>query len=224
MGDKSNVGSRNNISFEISLSNGKKISFFCPELAVAHLNDPLKKIPEWIGLEFKKCSVCPLDGSKDRYCFAAQAVEPIVKNFGRYVSCEKVGFSLEEKDVLLKQSPALDDALAVVYLIVCARSKCPLWKKISMITSPLIIDLTPDIVLERLVKKFKNDNEVRANVKKSIKDTKTVIYYFSRRVSSVSEEDANKNAFVRIDTLLLQAELLLDKLSENDLQKLMESV
>ena len=220
MGDISKVGKGDSINFEISLSKDNKISFSCPAIAAAPTNVPQDKLPAWMDLSFKKCSNCPLDGVKEKYCFAAQAVETIVRSFGSHVSCEKAELAIKGKDSILGQSLTLDDVLAAVYLTVCVRSKCPLWEQLSILASPLVIDLDPDVVLKRLAQKFKDDKEVRANIKKTIKSIKTVIYYFSRRVSSASEQDANKNAFVRIDTLFLQAELLLDKLSENDLKKM----
>lgn len=173
---------------------------------------------DWTKLAYKQCHICTLDPEKSPHCPIAYNISGLAETFGTMYSTEKVEMTVEVPQRTYSKTDTAQQGLRSILGIYLAASGCPhmsILKPMTKFHLPFAsMEETiyrhvgnylikqyfeyrdgkqPDIDLEGLLEKNAAVNEVNRGI--------------CKRIDSVSEADANKNALVILNAISLMLEL-----------------
>jgi hypothetical protein len=116
-----------NIEYRFDFNNGQVIrhslDFNLDNMELNQSQD--KPLPEWTRLDCKKCSHCPLDSSKVKYCPAATNLAEVVNNFNDILSYEEVNVETILPDRTVRQKTTAQIAISSLMGLIISSSACP---------------------------------------------------------------------------------------------------
>ncbi|MCW8828139.1 MAG: hypothetical protein OQK94_03695 [Gammaproteobacteria bacterium] len=88
--------------------------------------DPLtEEPPEWTHLDKNKCSHCPLDSLKVRFCPLARRLVPLVQRMGDVTSIDNVDVTVKLDERTVTRTATAQRGLSSLMGIITATSGCP---------------------------------------------------------------------------------------------------
>ena len=225
MEDKKNI----EILYEFCLSDGKTYSF--PIILEAEtlllVNDVPKPYPDWIKLDFCKCSVCPLDSAQNDICPLAANLMEIVESFHNIASVEITEIKVTTPERTISQRLPIQKGLSSMLGIYMSTSACPVMK----ILRPMVRYHLPFASVEETIfrsvsaylmgqyfvmKEGKSPDWNLEKLTETYAEIEDVNTNMTKRIRPVIQDDASINAIVILDVFAkfvpLSIETSLEKL------------
>ncbi len=166
--------------------------------------------PEWAELKFFKCSNCPLEEDKHKFCPIAINLEDLIEFFSASLSYEEVDVSIETEERKYIKHTSLQRGLSSLLGIYMVTSGCPIMEKLKPMVRHHLPFATPEETKYRvmsmyvlaqyfLYKRGKKPDWELTNLAKIYEDIRIVNDCFCRRLSNITIRDASLNAIVHLD-------------------------
>ena len=183
--------------------------------------------PEWTKLDNYKCSKCPFDSEKTKYCPIALNMSELIGEFKKYFSYEKVNVTITTDGRQFKKRSTIQESLSSIIGIYMVTSGCPIMQKLKPMVRHHLpfasLDETNYRVLSMYLlgqyfvyKRGGSPDWDMNELVKFYEDIKNVNKCFCNRLSEIQAEDASLNAVVILDTF---ADYIPFSLSENMLEE-----
>ena len=201
------------IVYDFSFEDGAKKQF--PILLDPHSinilsdeNDFMK--PEWTRLNHNQCVCCPLDSSKVLHCPIAENIYKIIEEFKTTVSYSECRVQCTTPERIYIKDTSVMVGISSLLGIIMAASKCSLMdflKPMARFHLPFasfeetMIRSTSFFLLGQY---FKEQNKMEFNFKKldqNYAHIHQINEHLLKRIKSVVEEDADKNAIIMLHSL-----------------------
>lgn len=188
-----------------------------------------EELPEWCKLSYSKCPQCL---ATTNYCLVAVAIKKFVNFSSTIKSTEKVHLTIITEDGhIVNRGFSAQEGLSVVFLKSIMMSGCSHFKKYSWLYDRYRVVSDIDglfyiMLSSYLTIKFVTDvfGSEKYDIKEEfIKETNRLIEVVKnvfKRISLASEQDANLNALVRIDSVARLLGSSFDEFRSNLLKKL----
>jgi hypothetical protein len=180
----------------------------------------------WTKLNFNQCSNCPLKSDQYRHCPAAVDLEGILDIFQKIISYERVHVEVRTPQRTYSKQCDVQTGLTSLLGLVMATSACPILSRLRGLTSFHLPFATMDETIFRIAgayllsQYFQSkdgglpDHEL-AGLDEFFKQVRTLDECFKKRIDTMSEQDANKNAIVSLCVLAMGVSYSLeDKIEE----------
>ena len=118
------------IEYAFELKEGKKVGF------KVELNRPAPesipgKYPDWTRLDFKRCTICKLDASKNLYCPTAVDVKSVVQEFAEISSIKETNVVVRMNDRTIRKVCDAQTGQNSLLGLLMATSACPTLSKLN---------------------------------------------------------------------------------------------
>ena len=174
---------------------------------------PQEEIPdqEWIRLDHCKCSHCPLDSKAHKYCPVAADLHQVATHFAPDKSFKEMNVGIKTEDRSYLKTVPLQDALHSIFGLIMATAGCPhmeFFKSMARFHLPfatynetIVRALSMYLINQyfRSKKGLKPDWEL-VGLERIYSNVNTLNKDFIRRLRTISQGDADKNAIVMLDT------------------------
>ncbi len=197
---------------------------------------PKKKdaYPAWTGLDYCKCSHCPLDSKIHERC-------PIAANLTDVIDFAKDAISYEEADVEIetasrtyKKRAALQHGVSSLMGIVMVTSGCPVMDKLR----PMVRTHLPFAQMEETIYRLLSmyllaqfflwkkggvpDWELKGLIK-VFEDIETLNQFFWKRLKGVHSQDAGLNAVAHLDVFAQFTHMLVQEGRLDEIERLFKT-
>ncbi|MFW5782039.1 MAG: DUF6901 family protein [Candidatus Muiribacteriaceae bacterium] len=115
--------------FSINGELTKKVNVRLSVPKLDYINPIECDIPEWAGLDYKRCEVCRLS-EEAIYCPIAKNMVPIIREFGEYISYNSVDLTIKTKEREFHNKVTMQDGLSSLFGIIMTTSGCPTLDKL----------------------------------------------------------------------------------------------
>lgn len=82
-------------------------------------------LPDWTKLEFKQCTICPLDTDAHTHCPAASSLARIVTRFSDILSYDEIHVQVSTRERTVSQDTSAQAGISSFMGLVMATSGCP---------------------------------------------------------------------------------------------------
>ena len=86
---------------------------------------PTDSLPNWTKINFQQCPNCTLDAALTHYCPVAANITPLVENFDRLVSYDRMHVEVVTQERTTSQDTTAQQALGSLMGLLIATSGCP---------------------------------------------------------------------------------------------------
>jgi hypothetical protein len=189
---------------------------------------------DWIQLRNHPCSHCPLINDPSQViCPVAKSIYTLVDKFKKTTSFEKITVYVKTKEREYVKNTDMQSALCSLFGLLMATSRCPytdFLKPISTMHLPFstINETVFRVISSVLIKEFVEGNklldvdQLLSDLKNKYKNLTIINENMLKRLESVSQSDAGKNAIIALNlfgqmfTLMSEAKfsVLLDIFSD----------
>ena len=200
------------INYHIAL-NPKTLSLIPDE----HRHEP----QDWAHLDYKQCSNCPLDINAHPFCPIAVNIVELVETFKDALSYHNCKVVCETEDRTYSKNTSIMEGLSAIFGVIMATSDCPIMnflKPMARFHLPFssVEETTARTASMYLLGQYFRHKD-QPNIKMDFKplenhyaQVKLVNEGIIKRISSVSNQDADKNAVVTLHSLSLFLSMEID--------------
>lgn len=218
-------------SYEFMFKDGKKYQFIlnlsCPDMKQIRKEIKIEEMPFWSKIDFHRCPNCTLDEKTHKICPAMECLHTILETFKDILSVEEVEVTATMQERTTIRKLPIQKALSSLIGIYFATSDCPILSKFSPLarfhlpfatTEETVYRATANYLLAQyfVYKEGKKPDWDLEGLKKFYKDVEIVNKAISKRINSISKQDANINALVTLDVFAKSFgdlfEIFLDKI------------
>jgi hypothetical protein len=190
--------------------------------------------PEWAELEFLRCPNCPVDKDQVRYCPVAVCLVGPIDFFREHHSYEGVDVIIETADRTYMKHATLHEGLSSLIGIYMVTSGCPVMEKLKPMVRfhlPFATDeetkyrvMSMYLLAQYFLDESGGEPDWKMDrLKGMYEDIRAVNSSFRERLSSISVEDANISALVKLDCFAWSVISSLSKGRLNDIKRLFEA-
>jgi len=171
---------------------------------------PLVKAPEWTALTFRQCPNCPLREDDPPHCPIARNLVPMIEAFQDRMSYDEVEVTVQGEARTYRKSCSLQEGVSSLMGLIMPTSGCPYLDKLRPMVFTHLPFATPEQTTYRAVSMYllaqffrqqhgqTPDWELK-DLSRSYDDIHRVNRAFAKRLASIQEKDANRNAIVKLD-------------------------
>ncbi len=177
--------------------------------------------PDWIHLKYHQCSNCPLDNDRHLLCPIAANMMELVETFKDVLSYRHCTVVCETEDRTYAKKTSIMEGLSTIFGVIMATSDCPIMDFLKPMAR---FHLPFSTVEETTVRsasmyllgqyfKYKNRNDIKIDFKtleNHYGQVKLVNEGIIKRISSVSNQDADKNAIITLHSISLFLSMEID--------------
>lgn len=213
-------------TYQFTFSDGAQHSFNInlsyPELKQIKPPVPSLKMPDWVKLNFHKCSNCTLDEKTHQYCPAAESLIEIFDIFKKVISYEEVDVLVRIPGKEIHTKISIQSALSSLLGLSLGGSNCPVLKKFAPMARFHLPFATFEETIYRSVSTYllaqhfilaeggKPDWEL-TGLKKFYQEVAKVNTALSKRLAHLNTADANINALINLDCFAVRLSDLFDE-------------
>ncbi len=177
--------------------------------------------PDWIHLKYHQCSNCPLDIDNHLHCPIAANMMELVETFKDVLSYHHCTVVCETEDRTYTKKTSIMEGLSTIFGVIMATSDCPIMdflKPMARFHLPFssveeTTVRTASMYLLGQYFKYKNRNDMKIDFKtleNHYGQVKLVNEGIIKRISSVGNQDADKNAVVTLHSISLFLSMEID--------------
>ncbi len=177
--------------------------------------------PDWTRLKYHQCSNCPLEIDMHPYCPIAINIMELVETFKNVLSYHNCTVVCETEDRIYSKKTSIMEGLSTIFGLIMPTSDCPIMdflKPMARFHLPFssveeTTARTSSIYLLGQYFKSKDRNDIKIDFKaleNHYAQVKLVNEGIIRRISSVSNQDADKNAIVTLHSISLFLSMEID--------------
>ncbi|MBM4053198.1 MAG: hypothetical protein FJ264_00700 [Planctomycetes bacterium] len=218
-----------NVFYKLEFEDGNFFEFDI-NLKLRDKNQHSPEKPSWTKLDFNKCPSCPLDSAIHSHCPAALSIVPLIKNFNKMASYEKVNCLVKDGERFCHAETSLQQAISSIMGLYLATSSCPILEKLQPMarfhlpfashyeTTYRAVSM---YLLAEYFRSVNNKQHIPFSLKPLIELYKTINVVnnsLARRIKSACENDASINSLIILDVF---AQMIPYEI-ENDLKNLEE--
>lgn len=179
------------------------------------------KPQDWTRLNYKQCSVCPLTLDSHPFCPIALNIMELVETFKDVFSYHNCTVVCETQDRTYSKNTSIMEGLSAIFGVIMATSDCPIMnflKPMARFHLPFstveeTTARTASLYLLGQYFKYKNQPDKMLDFKpleNHYVKVKMVNEGIIKRISTVSNQDADKNAIVTLHSLSLFLSMEID--------------
>jgi hypothetical protein len=168
--------------------------------------------PDWVKLEFKQCSLCPLEADDHANCPIAVNIMELVEAFKNVFSYHDCTVVCETAERVYSKRTSVMEGLSAIFGVIMATSDCPVMEFLKPMARFHLPFGTIEETTVRTASMYLLAQYFKRKHHPEIKfDFKTLEKHYSRvqlvnegllsRIHSVGSEDADKNAIVTLHSL-----------------------
>ena len=184
--------------------------------------DELRPQPQdWTRLKYHQCSNCPLEVDTHPYCPIAVNIMDLVETFKDVLSYHNCTVVCETEDRTYSKKTSIMEGLSTIFGVIMATSDCPIMdflKPMARFHLPFssveeTTVRTASMYLLGQYFKYKNRNDIKIDFKtleNHYGQVKLVNEGIIKRISSVGNKDADKNAVVTLHSISLFLSMEID--------------
>ena len=184
--------------------------------------DELRSQPQdWTRLKYHQCSNCPLEVDTHPYCPIAVNIMDLVETFKDVLSYHNCTVVCETEDRTYSKKTSIMEGLSTIFGVIMATSNCPIMdflKPMARFHLPFssveeTTARTTSMYLLSQYFKSKDRNHIEIDFKtleNHYGQVKLINEGIIKRISSVSKQDADKNAIVTLHSLSLFMSMEID--------------
>ena len=184
--------------------------------------DELRPQPQdWTRLKYHQCSNCPLEVDTHPYCPIAVNIMDLVETFKDVLSYHNCTVVCETEDRTYSKKTSIMEGLSTIFGVIMATSNCPIMdflKPMARFHLPFssveeTTARTTSMYLLSQYFKSKDRNHIEIDFKtleNHYGQVKLINEGIIKRISSVSKQDADKNAIVTLHSLSLFLSMEID--------------
>jgi hypothetical protein len=177
--------------------------------------------PDWTRLTYHQCSNCRLEIDTHPYCPIAVNIMELVETFKNVLSYHNCTVVCETEDRTYSKNTSIMEGLSAIFGVIMATSDCPIMdflKPMARFHLPFssveetTVRTTSMYLLSQYFK-FKDRKEIKIDFKtleNHYGQVKLVNEGIIKRISSISSQDADKNAIVTLHSLSLFLSMEID--------------
>ena len=177
--------------------------------------------PDWTRLTYHQCSNCPLEINAHPYCPIAVNIMELVETFKNVLSYHKCKVVCESEDRTYFKKTSIMEGLSSIFGMIMATSDCPnmdFLKPMARFHLPFcsVEETTVRTASMYLLGEYfkgKDRNDIKIDFKaleNHYGQVKLVNEGIIKRISSVSKQDADKNAIVTLHSISLFLSMEID--------------
>ena len=177
--------------------------------------------PDWTRLKYHQCSNCPLDIDVHPFCPIAVNIMELVETFKNVLSYHNCTVICETEDRTYSKKTSIMEGLSTIFGVIMATSNCPIMdflKPMARFHLPFssveeTTARTTSIYMLGQYFKSKDRNNIEIDLKtleNHYGQVKLVNEGIIKRISNVSNLDADKNAIVTLHSLSLFLSMEID--------------
>jgi len=187
--------------------------------------------PEWTTLAFRKCPNCLLSADDTAYCPVAKNLVPIAQAFQNCMSYDPVEVTVHTEARMYHNTCSLQEGISSLMGLIMATSGCPHLDRLR----PMVFTHLPFATLREttyravsmyLLAQFfrqrcsKTPDWELKELSRIYEDIRGVNMAFAKRLASIQEKDANRNAIVRLDTFARTTAFSIDEQWWEDIENI----
>lgn len=218
-----------NFLYKFKFNNGteKKITVALNKNNLDLIQIKRDSYPKWTELEYNKCSNCPLNKKKYKYCPAAKSLVELIESFKNLASYENVTVIVETEERAYSKETILQKGISSLLGIYMAASECPIMNKLKPMVRYHLPFATAEETKYRMIsmylflqyfksKKQKTPDWELKELVKIYDDIRIVNQNFCKRFLHIGDEDANVNSVIHLDcfAFLIPSAITNDKLED----------
>lgn len=211
------------IKYQLKIENTPKYSYEIEidntTLQSKHTN--FNDMPEWTDLEFEQCPNCPLQKKDFPKCPLAASLSGAVDHFENTKSYTLVDVYVKVSERIYFKKCSIQDALSALFGLIMATSACPHFDFIRPLAKhhlpfasieETMIRVLGNIFIHQYFQSRKNQTtfvaeEAIENLFLHYRELEKINKAMLKRIHHCSRSDADKNAFVSLNTLAQLFEL-----------------
>jgi hypothetical protein len=177
--------------------------------------------PDWTRLKYHQCSNCPLEIDMHPYCPIAINIMELVETFKNVLSYHNCTVVCETEDRIYSKKTSIMEGLSTIFGLIMPTSDCPIMnflKPMARFHLPFssveeTTARTSSMYLLGQYFKSKDRNDIKIDFKaleNHYAQVKLVNEGIIKRISSVSNQDADKNAIVTLHSISLFLSMEID--------------
>jgi hypothetical protein len=167
-------------------------------------------VPEWVKLDFAKCTNCPLDSDQYKYCPTARSLVDVIEFFADLPSFKEVNVEVQTEERTITKATTVQEGLRSLMGLIMPTSGCP---KLGQLR-PMTLRHTPFATMDEtthnavtcyLLGQYFNQHfggEASfdlSGLSEIYKDIHQINKDFLERLKAASKDDANLNGLVSLD-------------------------
>jgi hypothetical protein len=177
--------------------------------------------PDWTRLKYHQCSNCPLEIDSHPYCPIAVNIMELVETFKNVLSYHNCTVMCETDDRTYSKKTSIMEGLSTIFGVIMATSNCPIMDFLKPMARFHLPFSSVEETTARTTSMFLLGQYFKSKDKNNIKiDFKTLENHYGqvklvnegiiKRISNVSNQDADKNAIVTLHSLSLFLSMEID--------------
>jgi len=180
-----------------------------------------QKLPEWTRLHHEQCGNCPLTTDTHPFCPIAVNIMELVETFKNVLSYSDCTIVCETEDRTYFKKTSIMEGLSAIFGVIMATSDCPIMnflKPMARFHLPFAsveettVRTTSMYLLSQYFK-YKDQPDMKIDFKtleNYYAQVKSVNEGIIKRISNVSDKDADKNAIVTLHSMSLFLSMEID--------------
>jgi hypothetical protein len=179
------------------------------------------KPQDWTRLNYKQCSTCPLTIDSHPFCPIALNIMELVETFKDVLSYHNCTVVCETEDRTYSKNTSIMEGLSAIFGVIMATSDCPIMnflKPMARFHLPFstveeTTVRTTSLYLLGQYFKYKDQSDIKIDFKpleNHYAQVRIVNEGIIKRISTVSNQDADKNAIVTLHSLSLFLSMEID--------------
>ena len=184
-------------------------------------NEHCHKPQDWTHLTYNQCSNCPLVIDSHTFCPVAVNIMELVETFKDVLSYRNCSVMCETEDRTYSKDTSIMEGLSAIFGVIMATSDCPIMnflKPMARFHLPFssveeTTVRTASMYLLGQYFRYKDQPEIKMDFKtleNHYAQVRLVNEGIIKRISSVSKQDADKNAIVTLHSLSLFLSMEID--------------
>jgi len=178
--------------------------------------------PEWTALAFRQCPNCSLNAGETAFCPVARNLAPIADAFGDFMSYDQTEVSVHAETRVYRKACSLQEGISSLMGLIMATSGCPHLDKLRPMVFTHLPFATSEETTYRAVSMYllaqffrqrcgKKPDWGLEELSRIYDDVRSVNMAFAKRLASLQDKDANRNAIVQLDSLARTTSFSIDE-------------
>jgi len=213
---------RFNYHFQFEDDYSKNYQIVLDPKTLSLITDRYRHNPQdWTRLDYKQCSNCPLAINSHPFCPIALNIMELVETFKDVLSYHNCTVVCETEDRTYSKNTSIMEGLSAIFGVIMATSDCPVMnflKPMARFHLPFstveeTTARTASLYLLGQYFRYKNQKDIKIDFKpleNHYAQVKMVNEGIIKRISTVSNRDADKNAIVTLHSLSLFLSMEID--------------
>lgn len=206
--------------FEDDYTKNYHIALDPKTLSLIH-NEHLHRPQDWTHLNYKQCSNCPLVIDSHPFCPIAVNIMDLVETFKDVLSYHNCTVVCETEDRTYSKNTSIMEGLSAIFGVIMATSDCPIMNFLKPMARFHLPFSSVDETTARTASmyllgqyfRYKDQSDIKMDFKpleNHYAQVRLVNEGIIKRISSVSKQDADKNAIVTLHSLSLFLSMEID--------------